>query len=200
MALKIVLYDEYRLALLGMQDSIKTILDFEVLGAFSNEKELMNCLRANEVDVIVLDLMLQSSQGLELIDRIKMVQSSIKIIILSESNEELVIKREMEMGVSAILRKDTSYSELINSIISVSKGNVIYPDAVVEKVSNNILSDMEQKVLERIADEYTNDDIAKELFISRRTVETYVANICEKLGTINRVGAVRKAIQLGLLK
>jgi two-component system vancomycin resistance associated response regulator VraR len=129
-----------------------------------------------------------------------MVQSSIKIIILSESNEELVIKREMEMGVSAILRKDTSYSELINSIISVSKGNVIYPDAVVEKVSNNILSDMEQKVLERIADEYTNDDIAKELFISRRTVETYVANICEKLGTINRVGAVRKAIQLGLLK
>jgi two-component system vancomycin resistance associated response regulator VraR len=200
MALKIVLYDEYRLALLGMQDSIKTILDFEVLGAFSNEKELMSCLRAHDVDVIVLDLMLQSSQGLDLIDRIKMVQSSIKIIILSESNEELVIKREMEMGVSAILRKDTSYSELINSIISVSKGNVIYPDAVVEKVSNNILSDMEQKVLERIADEYTNDDIAKELFISRRTVETYVANICEKLGTINRVGAVRKAIQLGLLK
>jgi two-component system vancomycin resistance associated response regulator VraR len=55
-------------------------------------------------------------------------------------------------------------------------------------------------VLECIADELTNEEIAKRLFISRRTVESYVSNICEKLGSINRVGAVCKAMKLGILK
>jgi two-component system vancomycin resistance associated response regulator VraR len=70
----------------------------------------------------------------------------------------------------------------------------------VGNAKSSILSDMEQKVLECIADEFTNEEIAKRLFISRRTVESYVSNICEKLGSINRVGAVCKAMKLGILK
>jgi two-component system vancomycin resistance associated response regulator VraR len=147
-----------------------------------------------------MDLMLKSSNGINFIEKIKKLQNNVKIIILSEANDELVIKREMEMGVNAILRKDTSYSELISSIISVSKGNDIFPDTIVSNIDNSILSDMEQKVLECIAGELTNDEIAKKLFISRRTVESYVSNICEKLGSINRVGAVCKAMKLGILK
>jgi two-component system vancomycin resistance associated response regulator VraR len=200
MALRVVLYDAYKLALLGMEDTIRTIHDFEVLGAFAEEDELIKCLKRNKVDVIVLNLMLKSSQGLELIDRVKEIQKEVKIIILSETYDELVIKREIEIGVNAILRKDTSYSELISSIISVAKGNDIFPDSIVASIQSSILTEMEQKVLECIASEYTNDEIAKKLYISRRTVESYVSNICEKLGTINRVGAVCKAMKLGLIK
>jgi two-component system vancomycin resistance associated response regulator VraR len=200
MALRVVLYDAYKLALLGMEDTMRTIHDFDVLGAFTDENELDDCLEKNKVDVLVLDLMLKSSQGLEMIDRVKDIQQDVKIIILSESTDELVIKREIEMGVNAILRKDTSYSELINSIVSVAKGNDIFPDTIVASIKSAILTDMEQKVLECIASEYTNDEIAKKLYISRRTVESYVSNICEKLGTGNRVGAVCKAMKLGILK
>jgi two-component system vancomycin resistance associated response regulator VraR len=200
MALKIVLYDAYKLALLGMEDMIKTIHDFEVLGAFSERDDLIECLEKNKVDVVVVDLMLKSSQGLELLECIKKNQEDAKIIVLLEAQDELMIKRAIEIGANAILRKDTSYSELVNSIISVSKGNDIFPDAVMERVNASILSEMEQKVLEYIAEELTNDEIAKRLYISRRTVETYVSNICEKLGTINRVGAVCKAMKLGILK
>jgi two-component system vancomycin resistance associated response regulator VraR len=200
MALRVVLYDAYKLALLGIEDTMRTIHDFEVLGAFTEEGQLIECIEKNKVDVVVLDMMLKSSQGLELIDHIKGIQEDIKIIILSESTDELVIKREIEVGVNAILRKDTSYSELINSIVSVAKGNDIFPDTIVASIKSSILTDMEQKVLECIAGEYTNDEIAKKLYISRRTVESYVSNICEKLGTINRVGAVCKAMKLGLLK
>jgi two-component system vancomycin resistance associated response regulator VraR len=199
-ALKVVLYDAYKLALLGMYDTIKTIHDFEVLGAFTEEDELLQCFKSNRVDVIVLDLMLKSSNGLQIIEHVKEIQKDTKIIILSEGNDELTIKREVELGVNAILRKDTSYSELISSIISVAKGNDIFPDTVITSVHDSILSEMEQKVLECIADELTNEEIAKELYISRRTVETYVANICEKLGATNRVGAVYKAMRLGILK
>jgi two-component system vancomycin resistance associated response regulator VraR len=200
MALQVVLYDAYKLALLGMYDMIKTIRDFEVLGAFSEEDELMECFKHNRVDVIVLDLMLKSSRGLEVIERLKTIQRDVKMIVLSENQDELVTKRAIELGVNAILRKDTSYSELISSIISVSKGNDIFPDTIVTNIHGSILSEMEQKVLECIAGELTNEEIAKKLYISRRTVETYVANICEKLGAINRVGAVCKAMRLGILK
>jgi two-component system vancomycin resistance associated response regulator VraR len=200
MALKIVLYDAYKLALMGMEDMIKSIHDFEVLGAVSDEKELVNCLRSNRVDLVVIDMMLKNSQGLELIDTIKEIQKDIKIIIMSEIKDELAIKHAIEVGVNAILGEDTSYSELVGSILSVAKGNDIFPDAVIESINSPILSEMEQKVLEYIADELTNDEIAKKLYISRRTVENYVSNICEKLGTINRVGAVRRAMKLGILK
>jgi two-component system vancomycin resistance associated response regulator VraR len=185
---------------MGMENTIKAIHDFEILGAFSEEKDLIKCLEDKKVDIVVLDLMLKSSNGLEIVEKIKQYQKDIKIIVLSEANDELEIKREIELGVNAILRKDTSYSELISSIISVSKGNDIFPDTMVEDVKSSILSDMEQKVLECIAGELTNDEIAKTLFISRRTVESYVSNICEKLGSINRVGAVCKAMKLGILK
>jgi two-component system vancomycin resistance associated response regulator VraR len=152
------------------------------------------------VDLVVIDMMLKNSQGLELIDTIKEIQKDIKIIIMSEIKDELAIKHAIEVGVNAILGEDTSYSELVGSILSVAKGNDIFPDAVIESINSPILSEMEQKVLEYIADELTNDEIAKKLYISRRTVENYVSNICEKLGTINRVGAVRRAMKLGILK
>jgi two-component system vancomycin resistance associated response regulator VraR len=200
MSLKIVLFDAYKLALMGMESTLKAIHDFEVLGAYSQESELIKCLEEKKIDIVIMDMMLKSSNGINFIEKIKKIQNNVKIIILSEANDELVIKREMEMGVNAILRKDTSYSELISCIISVSKGNDIFPDTIVSSIDNSILSDMEQKVLECIAGELTNDEIAKKLFISRRTVESYVSNICEKLGSINRVGAVCKAMKLGILK
>jgi two-component system vancomycin resistance associated response regulator VraR len=70
----------------------------------------------------------------------------------------------------------------------------------MDDVDSAILSEMERQVLELIANERTNDEIAKQLYLSRRTVETYVSNICEKLGSINRVGAVRRAMEIGILK
>jgi two-component system vancomycin resistance associated response regulator VraR len=200
MTLKIILFDAYKLALMGMENTIRAIHDFEVVGAFSDEEDLLACLAEKKVDVIILDVMLKSSNGLELIDKIKQAQAGVKIIVLSEADDELEIKRELEIGVNAILRKDTSYSELISAIISVSKGNDIFPDRMVGDVKSSILSEMEQKVLECIAGELTNEEIAKTLYISRRTVESYVSNICEKLGSINRVGAVCKAMKLGILK
>jgi two-component system vancomycin resistance associated response regulator VraR len=103
------------------------------------------------------------------------------------------------MGVNASLKKDTSYSELINYIRSVAKGNDILPNFLFDKSEGTILTATEVEVLRRIADEYTNDKIAQELFISRRTVETHVANICRKLGVDSRIGAVREAIRLKLI-
>jgi two-component system vancomycin resistance associated response regulator VraR len=200
MALRIVLADAYKIALLGMEDMLRGIRDFEVVGFYTERKELLDCLRENQVDIVVINLLLKNKQNLEVVEAMKEIQKDVKIVAMLDTLDDLVVKRAMELGVNAILGKDTSYSELASAIMSVAKGNDIFPAVAMDNVKASILSEMEQKVLELIADERTNDEIAKELFISRRTVETYVSNICEKLGTINRVGAVRKAMELGILK
>ena len=67
---------------------------------------------------------------------------------------------------------------------------------MLEKQENNLLTDTELSVLELIVKEYSNEKIANSLFVSRRTVDTHVSNICSKLGVTSRVGAVREAIRL----
>jgi two-component system vancomycin resistance associated response regulator VraR len=103
------------------------------------------------------------------------------------------------MGVRAFLPKDTSYNELISCIQNVGRGNDVIPDFLVKESKQALLSEMETKVLQLIVEEWTNEEIAKALFISRRTVETYVANICKKLEVDGRIGAVREAIKLKLV-
>lgn len=199
MKLKIALFDAHTLALSGIHDTLNATHDFEIVGAYAEEKGFLECLEQGQADIAIVDLMLKSSPGMELLEKIKSIQKEIKIIVFTEEKEENVFKRELEIGVNAFLRKDTTYSELINSIVSVGKGDNIIPSFVMNEGDNTILSEMEIKILKLISDEYTSDKIAKELFISRRTVETYVAEIIRKLGVNTRIGAVMEAIKLNLL-
>jgi two-component system vancomycin resistance associated response regulator VraR len=147
-----------------------------------------------------MNLMLKSSEELETVEEIKSVQKDIKIIMLVDQQEEMIYNRALEMGVKALLPKDTSYSELISDIISVGKGNDIVPDLLMKENVKAVLSEIETQVLELMANEYTNEEIAKELYISRRTVESHVTNIFQKLGVNSRIGAVREAIRLKLVQ
>jgi two-component system vancomycin resistance associated response regulator VraR len=199
MKVKLVLFDAYNIALQGMHDTIKMIHDFEIVGAYASEEELLDCLKSNTVDIVIVDLMLKSSQGLDLIRQIKGIQKDVKIIILTEAEDAVGYARAIELGVNAFLRKDTSHSELIGDIISVAKGNNIIPDFATKKKGDTVLSEIETQVLQLIVDEHTTDQIAGELYISRRTVESHVTNICRKLEVDTRIGAVRKATKLNIV-
>lgn len=194
-----MVYEAYTIALQAMCDVLKDVQNFEIIGAYTSEEELLAGLNAKAADILVADVMLKSSHGLELIGKVREVRKNVRIIILTENRDEVVYKRALEMGVSAFLNKDTSDKELINSIINTAKGNAIVPEFIVRNTEKEILSKVEIKVLQLIADEKTTEEIAKQLFISRRTVETHVTNICRKLDVSSRVGAVGKAIKLNII-
>jgi two-component system vancomycin resistance associated response regulator VraR len=199
MKLRIALFDAYTLALQGMHETMKSIHDFDVVGAYTDEQELLQCLKTQTVDIVVLNLMLKSSLGLELVGDVKKAQKETKIIVLTESQDELTYKRATEIGVNAMLQKDTSCSELLGVIISVGKGNNIIPDSIMQDSAHTILSEIETKVLRLVVNEYTNAQIAKELYISSRTVESHITNVCKKLEVESRIGAVKEAIRLDLV-
>jgi two-component system vancomycin resistance associated response regulator VraR len=201
MNLKIALMDEYSLALQGLYDGLKMIPDFEIVGAFTKTEELLACLEEKIVDIVIVDLMPKANSGFGLLEQIYAAQNQkIKIIVLvSGGYNKIMYERGMEMGVKAFLPKNTSLNEMVSAIISVGKGNDVVPDEMMEEQHNQILTETEIKVLALVVQEYTNDRIAKELFISRRTVESYVSSICNKLGVDSRIGAVREAIRLKLI-
>lgn len=122
-----------------------------------------------------------------------------KIVLLSGFYDTLLHKRAMDFGIQAFLPKESSYLDVKSAIYAVYKGNHVIPDGLLEKQENNLLTDTELSVLELIVKEYSNEKIANSLFVSRRTVDTHVSNICSKLGVTSRVGAVREAIRLNLV-
>jgi two-component system vancomycin resistance associated response regulator VraR len=199
MGLKIIIFDPYTIALQGMTDVLQPVEGFEIIGSFTKGSDLLSCVKANSADMVILNLMLKSSEGLELIEKIKKMRKRLKIMMFTDANDRLICRRALEIGANALLSEDTTGSELVHSIITVAKGNDILPSFLVEEKRNAILSEMEVGILNMILNEYTNDEIAKELFISKRTVENYITNIYHKLGVEGRISAVREAIRLKIV-
>ncbi|OJG96025.1 response regulator [Enterococcus termitis] len=195
------LIDDHQLVLEGLRNKLATIPEFDIVGAYTTVEEFLICIKYKEIDIIVMDLMLDGIHGFDLVKKIQAIANSkARIILISGFYEEMLHKRALELGIKAFLRKETSYEELISTIINVHQGNMVVPDFLISVEDNPILSEIELKVINLVANEYTNEKIAKELYISRRTVETHVTNICRKLSVNSRIGAVREALRLNLVQ
>lgn len=198
--IKIALIDDHELVLQGLYERLKREEKFEIVGAFTEVSELLPCLKYKEVDVLVADLMLKDSHGFDLVIEInQMAIETPKVILLSGFYETMLHKRALDIGVKAFLPKESSYEELISTIFNVYKGNQVIPETLIEDNKRYLLTETELQVLRLISEEFSNERIAKELFISRRTVDSHVSNICSKLNVSSRVGAVREAFKLNLL-
>jgi two-component system vancomycin resistance associated response regulator VraR len=199
--LKVALMDGYALALQGLYERLRLFPDFDIAGAYGDVENLLLCIKNKKVDVVIVDLMLKGTRGIEVLEKIHTAgNGKVKIIaLISGTYDAVVYEKAMEMGVKAFLQKDTSYNELLSCIINVGKGYDVIPDFLVAGSRESILTDMETEVMKLVISEYTNDKIANELYISRRTVETHVKNICDKLGVESRIGAVREALRLKLV-
>ncbi|SJZ68670.1 two component transcriptional regulator, LuxR family [Pilibacter termitis] len=203
MKIKLALIDDHKLVLQGMAEKLEQVANFELVGAYTEEESFLLCLQHKEIDVVVMDLMLKDSHGLDLLKTInalneKKLRES-KVILISGFYDETLHKRALELGAKAFLRKEVSYEELIACILNVAKGNHVIPEFLAVELQNPLLTNSEQTVLKLLAEEFTNEQIAKEMYISRRTVETHVSNICRKLGVNSRIGAVREGLRLKII-
>lgn len=200
MTISLALIDDHQLVLHGLEEKLQTIDQFDIVGSYDNVDNFLLCLKHKHIDVVIMDLMLKEVHGFELINQIHaMGYKDLNIILISGFYEEQLHKRALALGVKAFLRKEVSYDELMSCIISVANGNHIIPDFLAAPQQQPLLSEIELEVLRLLIEEFTNEKIAKTLFISRRTVETHISNICRKLGVTSRIGAVREGLKLRLV-
>jgi len=205
--MKILLVDDHTILLDGVKSLLSQEDDLVVVGQAASAEEALEFLKRNEVDLIITDYSMPGMDGLSLLNTVKRVAPTTKIIILSMHDEVHLVKEILKAGVNGYVLKNDTHKELLNAIHDVRRGKVYLSSDVNKMLITNLnnpdegrlLTDREREILKLIAKEYTNKDIAEELFISERTVETHRKNIFKKTGTNSLVGLIKFAYANNLI-
>lgn len=205
--MKIFLTDDHAILLGGLIKILSAEDDMEVIGSAGTVKETLDLLTQKNVDLLITDYNLPDDDGLTLVRRVKQKYLNMKIIVLSMHDEAHLIKEILKEGVDGYILKKDSHEELVNAVRAVKNGKVYLSSDVNTMLmkglngsdEQKLLTDREREILKLIAKEYTNKQMAEELFISERTVETHRKNIFRKTGTNNLVGLIKFAYANNLI-
>jgi len=206
LSMKVLLVDDHAI----LSDGVKSLLEREnyvVTFQADSAERALDFLKKNEVDLMITDFNMPGMDGLSLIHMVKRTNQNIKIIVLSMHDEVHLVKEILKAGVNGyVLKKDTQI-ELLQAIREVQSGKVFLSSDINRLLIVNLqnpdegklLTDREREILKLIAREFTNKQIAEELFISERTVETHRKNIFKKTGTNSLVGLIKFAYANNLI-
>lgn len=181
--------------------------EFEMVGDFDDGEPALQFLkRKNEVAVVILDMNLPTTDGLEMTRKILEINPNISILILSQETEKSYILQALKNGAHGYVTKDAPIDELLVGIKALAKGNNYFSSNISAKVmvqfgrSNTsiaatrikpFITSREQQILEFLYKEFTNKEIAEKLFISPRTVDTHKRNLRKKLNVKSSVGLIK---------
>ncbi|UII57895.1 response regulator transcription factor [Cytobacillus spongiae] len=211
--MRILLVDDHAVVRMGLTMLLNNHPQMEVVGEASEGNEGIQKALEFEPNVVVMDLsMPHGKDGLSATSELKKLLPQTQILILTMHDDEEYLFRAIHAGASGCILKSAPHDELIQAIQSVANGNAyLHPSAtkrLMEEYIGNIgtnddsfrlLSDREREVLTLIAKGYANKEIAEQLVISVKTVETHKGNIMEKLQMRTRPELVEYALKKGLL-
>lgn len=215
--IKVLLVDDHTLMRDGISAMLKQMDDFQVVGALSSGEEAVGSFRTLNADVVLMDIVMNGMTGIEATRWIKERDSKVKVILLSMEVKKEFLKAGIQSGIDGYLPKDVDKETLIKAIREVHGGGKFFNDAITTLVFDDFyqsektalqnqvhlktsdLTKREQEVLTLVANGKSNKEVADELFISIKTVETHKSNILGKLGLKNTTELVRYAIKKGLI-
>jgi len=212
-AIKVLLVDDHAMFRAGIRALLESEGRVEVVGEASSGDEGVDRVRELKPDVVVMDLSMPDSNGLEATRRIAALGLETKVLVLTVHAEEEYLVPVVEAGASGYLTKTSADVDLMEAIKVVARGQVFLPPKATTlllkryKASEESdapklqdLSTREQEVLALTAEGFSSREIGKKLFISPKTVDTYRSRIMDKLGLSHRSELVRFALRVGLLK
>ena len=205
--MRVVLVDDHAIMLDGIKGILSRVEELEVVYTANRAEDALSYFKTNQADLLITDFNMPGMDGLALIHAVKRIVPAIKIIVLSMHDEVHLTKEILKSGVHAyVLKKDTQ-QELLTAIQEVQQGRIYLSNDINKLLIRNLdqpedgklLTDREREIVKLIAKEYNNKEIAEELFISERTVETHRKNIFRKTGTSSLVGLIKFAYSNNLI-
>ncbi|MEO9891991.1 response regulator transcription factor [Aurantibacter sp.] len=210
--IKVAITDDHLLVMQGIESMLQFESSIKITGKYSSAEKTLEALSEEQPDVLLLDINLPDINGIDLCKQLLGLYPELKIIALSSHDDTNFVKRILKNGASGYLLKNTSKEELLEAFETVlSDGQYLQPN-IQQKLLNQSLGTQkrntlkpkltrrEKEVLAAICEEMTTQEIAEQLFISPKTVETHRMNLISKLGARNSVGLVKIAIEQELLK
>ena len=207
--IRILIADDHFVVREGLKALISFDPNIDVVGEAADGIEAVHQVCALKPDVILLDLVMPRQGGLDTIPYIKKENPKSRILVLTSYAEDEKVWTAIKSGAQGYLLKDAHPTQLIQAIHDVYRGETSLHPTIANKLiaefnnpnrsKPNSLTNREEQVLKLVAQGYSNEEISKKLFLSKRTVATHVSNILGKLHLANRTQAALYALRQGLV-
>ncbi|OIO88128.1 MAG: DNA-binding response regulator [Anaerolineae bacterium CG2_30_58_95] len=213
MTTRILLADDHAVLRAGLRLLLENQPDFEVTGEAASGLEALELAEKLQPDLILLDLTMPGLNGLDALPVLRKSAPDARILILTMHDDPQYLRQALKNGASGYVLKKAADTELLSAVRAVLRGEVYVHPSMTRVLLDDMLTDApaapadaweslserEQAVLKLVALGYTGAEIAGQLNLSVKTVETYRARGMEKLGLPNRAALVRFALKKGLI-
>ncbi len=209
----ILLADDHAVVRAGIKALLSREPDMEVVGEASTGREAVEMVRQLRPQVAVVDISMPEMDGLEATKAIRSLGVPTQVVILTVHAQDEYLLRALQVGACGYVVKSATDTDLVEAVRLAARGEVfLYPSAVRRLLGEYLaggkahrdpldaLTSREVQVLRLTAAGYTNQEIAQQLGISSKTVDTYRQRLMEKLGLRRRAELVQFALRRGLLK
>ncbi len=211
MSIRVLIVDDHAVVRAGLRLRLDAEEDIEAVGEAGSGREAIFEARSLKPDVILLDLVMPDQNGLEVLPTLLLEGPESRVLILSMEDDPEYVRQAFSAGASGYVLKEAADTEVVAAIREVAGGGryvnpelgarlVTADTEAARRADEDPLSDREREVLRLLALGHTNQEIAKQLFISVRTAETHRAHIMQKLRLSSRAELVRYALAQGLLE
>jgi DNA-binding NarL/FixJ family response regulator len=209
--IRVVVVDGHTLTRYGLVELVNADGDISVVGECGLAAEAPARIASAHPDVVVLDVVLPDADGLRLARELRDLHPSLGIVVLTSHDEDDILFRALETGVSAFVAKTAPNTEVLGAIRHAAVAAASFTatglasalarrgQAVRPAVVSLALSPREQEVLSLLAAGQSVPAIAASMFVSLSTAKTYVSRLYEKLGATNRANAIMAALRVGLI-
>jgi len=200
--IKVFIVDDHYMVVAGIRILLQNDPLIDFIGHASNGASCLAFLKQQQPDIILLDISLPDTSGIDLCKKIKSLYPQVYILGLSTFNQESFIRKMLENGASGYILKNASRQELKSAIETTLKGKTYMSFSVAETIRHSSSKQIEQPLLTRrekevlglIAEGLTNREIAEKLFISVTTVDTHRNSLLAKLDAKNTASLVKQAM------
>lgn len=210
---QILLVDDHDI----VRDGIKMLLEnetgFKIIAEAEHGKQALEACKNHDIDFIIMDINMPEMNGIEATKQIKESYPDIKVLALTMMDEDQHIRQMIEAGASGYILKSSNKIELVDAITTILDGKHYFSDDATQSVMLDLvksttqkdnsdpgnITEREKEILELIVKQYTNQEIAEELYISTRTVDAHRRNLLQKTGAKNTAGLVTYAIKHDLV-
>jgi DNA-binding NarL/FixJ family response regulator len=210
---RILIADDHSIVRSGLRKILDSKPDMEVVAEAEDGAEAVEKALEEDVHLVILDVSMPRKTGIQAAAELHKRKPELRVLMLSMHDSEQFLFEALKAGASGYVLKSGADTDIVDAVRSAMRGDsYLYPSAVTTLVRDyverggrgeeqfDVLTPRELEVLKLIAEAYTSKEIAKELWISIKTVERHRQNILDKLGMRDRVELTRYAIRRGLIQ